>query len=301
MRSTLLVAVLVPAHVTTATIDAHLVAPMRYLIPSVIDSYRLGGVYTGAWDPGYSPRHDPANWRPCSTCGGSGRHDALPCPTCADAERAGRPAGTVVADADSWEAHSGDIVPLTAMLADDWRFPTGPALPDGRPRPAVPGAYADPRGTEWLGGGETGTLPRELRRCFETLLSGARAVGPHGEAFDADAWSVAVVAARRIAEEDAAVLPAVGSVVLITDPDFAEDDAGPGQLYVVSDDVHAPYYQLVRLGGYGPLVPGFALTEVDPARVILTPAPDGTPPYRHTLRLAHDAARHTDTASAASA
>jgi hypothetical protein len=288
-----MVAVLVPAHTTATTIDAHLAAPMRYLMPGIVDRYRLGGVYTGAWDPDYTPQNDPANWRPCSACAGSGQQAAHPCPTCEDAERAGRPAGTVIADADSWKAHPGDIVPLTAMLADGWRFPVAPAFPDGRvdgrPRLSVPGAYADPRGSEWLGGDDTGTVPRELRRCWDALLTGARTVGPHGEPFDPDAWSVAVVAGHRTPDEDRTVLPVVGSVVLITDPDFREDDTGPDQLYVVSDDVHAPYYLLVRLGDYGPLVPGFAITEIDPARVVLTPAPQDAPPYSHALRLAQKA------------
>jgi hypothetical protein len=92
-------------------------------------------------------------------------------------------------------------------------------------------------------------------------------------------WAVAVVAARWSPDNVKATLPVIGSVVLITDPDWAEDDAGPDQLYVVSDDFGAPYYQLVRLGGHGPLVPGHALTEVDPARIRLEPAPDTTVPY----------------------
>lgn len=297
MRTHLLVAVLVPAHTTIATIDGHLAKSMRYLMPGVVDRYRLGGVYTGAWDPGYAPQRDSANWRVCTACAGSGQQATEPCATCEDAEAAGRPPGTVIVAADDWRAHSGDIVPLTAMLTDSWRFPTSKTFPDGgtHPRAAVPGAYADPRGSEWLSGDDIGTVPRELRWRWDDLLTGARAVEQHGAPFDPAAWSVAVVDGHYAPDGTGAVLPVVGSVVLITDPDFREEDTDPEQLYVVSDDVHVPYYQLVRLGDYGPMVPGFAITEIDPARVVLKPAQDDAAPYSHTLWLAREASRRANT------
>jgi hypothetical protein len=79
---------------------------------------------------------------------------------------------------------------------------------------------------------------------------------------------------ERLARAD---LPVVGSLVVITDPEWVEDDTAPDQLFVVSEDVEAPYYLLVRVGGgYGPQVPGSAITEIDPARISLTAVPEGT-------------------------
>jgi hypothetical protein len=274
-----LVAVLVPADATADTIDAHLTAPMRILTPGVFDHYQLGGRFTGAWDPGFDPSTDPANWRRCTACA-PGTPAGRVCPGCGDAADRGRPAGTVLADPSDWAAHPGDIVALTRLLDPDWRYP---ALPDdgagGPYRFSTPGAYADEHGMAWLGGPDNGETPHDLRRVWESLVTGHRQHPPERTSFDPAAWAVAVVAARWSPDEVKATLPVIGSVVLITESDWAEDDAAPDQLYVVSDDFGAPYYQLVRLGGYGPLVPGHALTEVDPDRIRLDPARDGAAPY----------------------
>ena len=46
-----LLAVLVGPDATLDTVDAHLAAPMRRLLRAHrVDSYRLGGAVTGAWD-----------------------------------------------------------------------------------------------------------------------------------------------------------------------------------------------------------------------------------------------------------
>ena len=61
-----LLAVLVADFATVADIDIHLLKPMRRLVRAHrVDDYRLGGGVTGAWDPGYDPGKDLANWRPC--------------------------------------------------------------------------------------------------------------------------------------------------------------------------------------------------------------------------------------------
>lgn len=145
---------------------------------------------------------------------------------------------------------------------------------------------------QWLGvdlteeGDLTGELPPSVRDILRRLLSGSRVPDPnHSGAFDPADWQVAILAGH-IAPDDARLdLPIIGSVVVITDPEHAEDDAPPDQLYAVADDVDRPYYQLVRLGGgEGPQVPGYAINEIDPARITLTAVPDGTPPYRPSQR-----------------
>jgi hypothetical protein len=186
----------------------------------------------------------------------------------------------VLADPKDWAAYPGDIVALTRLLDPGWRYP---ALPDGADsgpyRFSTPGAYADQHAMQWLGGPDNGETPSGLWRVWEQLVTGHRQHPPAAAPFDPADWAVAVVAARWSPDEVKATLPTIGSVVLITDPDWIEDDATPDQLYVVSDDFSAPYYQLVRLGGYGPQVPGYAITEVDPARVRLEPAPNNAVPY----------------------
>jgi hypothetical protein len=124
---------------------------------------------------------------------------------------------------------------------------------------------------------------------WRSLLDGTRQPAPGCEPFDPAAWSVALVAAHHTPEDVRATLPIVGSVVQITDPDWVEDDVDSDQVYVVREDVFAPYYQLVRLGDYGPMVPGYALTEIDPARVTLTPARPDAPLYRDSLGRRHAA------------
>ena len=282
----LLVAVLVPAHAGIDTIGTDLASPMRFLMPAVCDRYRLGGEFTGAWDRDYDPHTDPANWRPCTACPATVRTAGQPCGECGTAEQFGRVPGTVLVDADDWKAHAGDIVPLPRLLRDDWAFPLGRGVADtadSRPRAATPDVFADQRGAVWLSGSPTGEPPAELRAVWRSLLTGNRPAGAGGQPFDPSQWSIAVVAGHHTPEQVKATLPVVGSVVLITDPDWAEDDADPDQLYVVSEDVDAPYYQLVRIGGYGPNVPGYAITEIDPDRLTLAPAPDGVPPYRDIL------------------
>lgn len=80
-KSNFAVAVLVPAGTTIDTVDVQLAGPMRTLMPSVIDSYRLGGEFTGAWDPHYEPRTDPQNWRPCTPLLRHRRTPANPAPS----------------------------------------------------------------------------------------------------------------------------------------------------------------------------------------------------------------------------
>lgn len=292
----LLAAVLVPSTATVDTIDNYLSRPMRILMPWAVDRYRLGGEFTGAWDPAYDPATDPANWRPCTACMVTGQIGGRPCQQCGDAAQQGRPTGTVVADWDQWAAHPGDLVPLTTLLDPRWRLPTEYRRPsatdDVRTGGASPDVWVDGAGMQWLGvdltdsGALTGELPPGLRDILRRLRSGTRVPGPnHSGAFDPANWQVAVVAGHLAADDACLDLPVVGSVVTITDPEHAEDDAAPDQLYVVADDGDRPYYQLARLGGGdGPQVPGDAITEVDPARITLAAVPDGTPPYRPSQR-----------------
>ena len=285
-----LVAVLVPSAATVDTIDTHLAGPMRHLMPWAVDRYRFGGEFTGAWDPAYDPAADPANWRPCTACAATGTTPGRPCAQCEDAPRRGRPARTVLADWDDWAAHPGDLVPLTALVDPAWRFPTdyrrptttGDVWTDG----PSPNLWVDGAGMHWLNfdraSNASGELPPDLRDILHRLLSGGRTPDPQRSGgFDPADWQVAIVAGRMAPDDACLDMPVVGSVVAITDPEHAEDDAAPGQLYVVAEDGDRPDYLLVRLGGgNGPQVPGFAITEIDPARITLAAAPDGTPPYR---------------------
>ena len=259
-------------------------------MPWAVDRYRLGGEFTGAWDPANDPTADPANRRPCTACAATGQRAGQSCEHCSDAPRQGRPAGTILAHWDQWVAHPGDLLPLTRLLDPGWRFPTEYRRPsatdDVRTGAASPDLWDDGAGMQWLGvevtddGSLTGELAPGLRDILRRLLSGQRVPDPNKSgAFDPANWQVAIVAGH-IASDDAD-LPVVGSLVAITDPDHAEDDAAPDQLYVVAEDVDRPYYLLVRLGGgHGPQVPGYAITEIDPARITVSAAPDGAPPYR---------------------
>jgi hypothetical protein len=291
-----LVAVLVPSTATVDSIDTHLAGPMRYLMPWAVDRYRFGGEFTGAWDPAYDPATDPANWRPCTACAAPGTTAGNPCEQCEDAPRRGRPTGTVLAGWDDWAAHPGDLVPLTALIDPAWRFPTDYRRPettgDARTDRPLPNLWVDGAGMHWLNtdlsydhtpGGE---LPPGLRDILHRLLSGTRAHGPQRSGrFDPADWQVAIVAGHAAPDDACLDMPVVGSVVAITDPDHADDGAAPGQLYVVVEDGDRPEYLLVRLGG-GPglQVPGYAITEIDPARITLAAVPDGTPPYRPSQR-----------------
>ncbi|MDG4795040.1 hypothetical protein [Micromonospora sp. WMMD1082] len=290
--SNFLVAVLVPSTATIKTIDTYLTRPMRILMPWAADRYRFGGEFTGAWDPAT----DPANWRPCTACSATGRTAGRPCDECGDAPRHGRPPGTIVVGWDEWAAHPGDLVPLTALLDPSWRFPTGyrppSAAADVRTGGASPDLWVDNADMQWLNldvthdGALTGKLPADLRDILRRLRSGDRVADQdHSGAFAPKHWQVAIVAGH-IAPDDASLdMPTVGSVVAVTDPDHTDDDAAPDQLYVVTDDTDRPYYLLARLGGgYSRLIPGYAITEVDPARVALAAVPDGTPPYRRSQR-----------------
>ena len=280
------VAVLVPASTTIDTIDVALTPPMRFLMPGVVDRYRLGGQFTGAWDPDYDPRLDPANWRPCPACTATSVPAGHRCTVCADAETDGRRTATVLAGHDDWRAHAGDIIALTRLLDPDWRFPTRQPGAAAAPS-ATPALFADRHGVVWLDATSTGQTPARLTAVWRSLLDGNRQPAPGGEPFDPTAWSIALVAAHQTPDHIRATLPVVGSVVQITDPDWAEDDVDNDQLYVVGEDVDAPYYQLVRIGGYGPTVPGYAVTEIDPARVTLTPASPDAPLYRDSLSRRH--------------
>ena len=277
------VAVLVPASTTVDTVDAQLTGPMRTLMPGVIDHYRLGGEFTGAWDPDYEPRTDPENWRPCTACAATGEFAEQPCATCADAAQNGRRTGTVLASPENWRPHRGDIVALTRLLNPDWRMPARHGTA-GEAANRIPDLFADRQGIVWVGGTSSGETPDALRTVWNSLLDGTRQVTASREPFDAAAWSVAIVAAHCTPDEVSKTLPIVGSFVLITDPDWVEPDESSDQIYVVIDDFQAPYYGLMRGGDcYGPTVPGYAITEVDPSRVTLRPAPQNDLPYREVL------------------
>src|SRR2546421_438699 len=136
-----LLAVLVGDNATVETIDTQLAKPMRRLLRAHrVDDYRFGGGVTGAWDPGYDPQADPANWRPCPRCAGTTRVAGQSCTVCADAQPAGRGPGTVLAMPFDWVRHPGDLVPLSRLMHRDWRFP---------PRPHPP-PRVDPAGVGWL-------------------------------------------------------------------------------------------------------------------------------------------------------
>jgi hypothetical protein len=168
-----LLAVLVRGTATVNGIEAHLAKPMRRLRREHgVDDYRLGGQVTGAWDPTYDPAADPANWRPCGTCGGSTRVGRDRCTVCAAAAQIGRTPGTVVAwHYADWAPYPGDIVALPRLLDPAWRFPTG----------RTPIAWVDQAGVAWLGtetavltGADTGEVPPRLRQVFADLAAGRR-------------------------------------------------------------------------------------------------------------------------------
>ncbi|WP_250008774.1 hypothetical protein [Actinoplanes sp. M2I2] len=263
-----LLAVLVPASATLDTIDAHLAAPLHFL---PVDRYRLGGEFTGLWDPDYDPRRDPANWRRCPHCAGTGQA----CPGCADAEPAGRDPGTVLAASSQWVPHSGDLIPLPRLLNPQFRFPAGDQLATERETTA-PDLYADRFfGFRALDKAASGAVSTGLRTVLQAILSGHM----DNALVAAADWQIAVVAAHITDRQKRAALPGLGSLVQIIDPQHRHGEA-PDQLYVVRDDFNAPdHYDLVSLGDLGPNVPGYALTEIDPARVRLLPAPDGALPY----------------------
>ncbi|MET7398037.1 hypothetical protein ABZS66_31555 [Dactylosporangium sp. NPDC005572] len=171
-----LIAVLVRADAHAEFIRPQLALPLRPLIAAGrIDGYRLGGQVTGAWDPGYDPAADPANWRPCEHCGSATRTGHGTCTSCADAVAAGRPPGTVVAWwHGDWAPHQGDIVPLARLMAPNWRFPKN----------RTPIAWADLAGVEFLDtehalltGTDTGEIPPRLAQIFDDLHTGHR--DPH--------------------------------------------------------------------------------------------------------------------------
>ena len=271
-----LVAVLVPASATADTIGAHLAAPLHFL-PA--DSYRLGGEFTGAWDPDYDPRRDPANWRTCPDCAGTGRD----CPTCADADPAGRRPGTILAAGDQWVPHPGDLIPLPRLLDPQFRFPAGDQLSPQRERTA-PDLYADAfYGLRALDKTPSGEVSTGLRTVLQAVLTGQPDRSADSHPIDPAAWQIAVIAARITARQELAALPGLGSLVQIIDPQHRHGEA-PDRLYVVRDDLEAPdHYDLVSLGDIGPNVPGYALIEIDPARVRLLPAPQGALPYPPAL------------------
>jgi hypothetical protein len=196
-----LLAVLVRDTATVDDIDTHLRMPMRRLVREHrIDSYRLGGQVTGGWDPDYDPTMDPANWRPCGTCGGSTRVGRDRCTVCAAAEQVGRTAGTVVAwHYADWAPHPGDLVALPRLLDPAWRFPAG----------RTPIAWVDLAGVVWLGtetavltGTDTGEVPPRLRQVFNDLLGGRRNPEPgvrrlDRRPFDPAGYAVAVVDAHH--------------------------------------------------------------------------------------------------------
>jgi hypothetical protein len=195
----LLLAVLVPADATVETIDVHL---DRILEPRLgtldIDDYRLGGGFTGAWDPGYDPTRDPANHETCNRCQGSQQDQGETCRTCADALDEGRAAGTILKwNTYDWASHPGDLVPLAHLYEPGWSFPPH----------RTPQAWVDLAGVRRLGTEErlypfnTDTdIPPRLRRVLTDLRAGRR--DPHGGPrrvvpVNADDWLVAVVDAHH--------------------------------------------------------------------------------------------------------
>jgi hypothetical protein len=189
-----LLAVLVPATVAIDTIDPYLGVLLRPLVRRrVIDGYRLGGSVTGAWDPGYDPAADPANWRACDACTGGSRTSGQSCPHCATAADQGRAPGTVMAwNAADWARHPGDIVPLSRLLDPGWRFPPHRS----------PDAWTDGTGTVWLHTTPTATaepVSARLRHILHDLAASRRRPGTgrgHGP-FEPDQWSVAVIQAHH--------------------------------------------------------------------------------------------------------
>ena len=271
-----LVAVLVPASAAIDTIGAHLATPLHFL-PA--DRYRLGGEFTGAWDPGYDPRRDPANWRSCRDCAGTGRLTGKACSGCGDAEPAGRSGGTVLASSDQWALHPGDLIPLPRLLDPQFRFPAGNQLAAMRETTA-PDLYADRfYGLRALDKEASGEVSNGLRTVLQAVLTGHTDRSADNDPVDPADWQIAVVAAHITDRQQGAALPGLGSLVQIIDPQHRHGE-DPDQLYVVRDDVNAPdHYDLVSLGDIGPNVPGYALIEIDPARVRLLPAPQGALPY----------------------
>ncbi|MFG1648383.1 hypothetical protein ACGFIE_00530 [Micromonospora sp. NPDC049275] len=172
-----LFAVLVRAGATVASIDAHLVKPMRLVSREHrIDGYRLGGQVTGAWDRSYDPAADPNNWHTCDACRGTTQVDGATCLACADAAQAGRRPGTVVPwSYTDWAPYPGDIVALPRLLHPGWRFPPG----------RTPVAWADLAGVVWLDTdqailtrSDSGDVPPRLRTVFRDLLNGRRNLDP---------------------------------------------------------------------------------------------------------------------------
>jgi hypothetical protein len=180
-----LFAALVPASCTADAADGYLARLLDPLIAAgVIDDFWLGGQVTGAWDPGYDPTVDPANWQPCSLCGGTN----TTCHLCCDAVGQGRTVGTVVAAYYDFQPYPGDLVPLTRLLDPAWRFPTG----------RTPIAWVDPAGLTWLHT-ETavltcadGDMPPRLRQLLDHLIDGRSQLSPDGP-FRLGDWAVAVV------------------------------------------------------------------------------------------------------------
>ncbi|MEU7171502.1 MULTISPECIES: hypothetical protein [Micromonospora] len=172
-----LFAVLVRASASVATVDAHLIKPMRPLLHAgLIDAYRLGGQVTGAWSTDYKPDIEPRNWHTCQTCGATTRVQDVECPACADAVAAGRRPGTVLPFSyTDWARYPGDIVGLPRLLHPGWRFPPG----------RTPSAWVDLAGVVWLGvdeailtGTDTGAVPPRLRSVFADLVAGRRNPDP---------------------------------------------------------------------------------------------------------------------------
>lgn len=198
----LLIAALVGANATVSTIDLHLTKPMQPLLRTGrIDSYRLGGQLTGAWDRDYDPGTDPRNWRTCSACAvGPDQQPQQGCPTCTRTPTPGPRPGVMVEPLTSeWAPHPGDIVALPRLLDPRWRFPPG----------RTPIVWADMAGPVWLDTEtamltrtDTGDVPPLLRQVFDDLLTGRRAGGapPHRarrRRFDPGRYAVAVVDAHR--------------------------------------------------------------------------------------------------------
>jgi hypothetical protein len=153
-----LVAVLVAADTTVATMPARIAPTLNPYIDLTCDYWTPGSYAAGIWSD-YDPTADKANWTTCRTCRGTGHRDdeigrtarasdpGFTCNGCAGPgvilghrDTAPRPAGTQLVSPLTWNAHPGDILTLPQILHPGWRFRPG----------AAPRAYADPHGWLWL-------------------------------------------------------------------------------------------------------------------------------------------------------
>ncbi|WP_328463569.1 hypothetical protein OHA21_38285 [Actinoplanes sp. NBC_00393] len=179
--------------------------------------------------------------------------------------------------------YPGDLIPLPRLLDPQFRFPAGDQLVPIRETTA-PDLYADAfYGLRALDKTRSGEVSTGLRTVLQAALTARRDRSTDSHPLDPADWQIAMVAAHITDRQERAALPGLGSLVQIIDPQH-QHGQDPEQLYVVRDDFQAPdHYDLVSLGDIGPNVPGYALVEIDPARVRLLPTPPGALPYPPAL------------------